>query len=54
MTDRELVMMLLEKFSDTQRILVNEFNYIEVENRFVGEDLIFDFDSDGNLISIGS
>lgn len=47
-------MMLLERISDTQRILVDEFDSIEVENRFVGENIIFEFDVEDHLISIGS
>lgn len=53
MTDKELVHILLSRLT-SQPITSEKENYVEIENACYGEDIVFEFDKDGNLTSIYS
>lgn len=55
MTDREALDQIL-KHLDTkkQSIYANEATYVEIENSCYGEDIVFEFDENGNILSIYS
>lgn len=52
MTDREMVLYLINRASNT--IEYEDPNNIEVNNFMYGENVSFEFDSDGNIICIYS
>ena len=53
MTDKELVHILLSRLA-SQPITSEKEDYVEIQNACYGEDIIFEFDKDGNLTSIYS
>lgn len=53
MTDKELVYTLLSRLT-SQSITSEKENYVEIQNACYGEDIVFEFDKDGNLTSIYS
>ena len=53
MTDRELIYTLLSRLT-SQSITSEKENYVEIQNACYGEDIVFEFDKDGNLTSIYS
>lgn len=53
MTDLEMVRALLAKVS-TCTIVVNQDVYIQAAGTYGSEDLVFEFDTDGNIIALGS
>lgn len=53
MTDKELVHILLSRLA-SQPIVSEKKDYVEILNACYGEDIVFEFDKDGKLISIYS
>lgn len=53
MTDKELVYNLLSRLT-SQPITSEKENYVEIQNACYGEDIVFEFNKDGNLTSIYS
>ena len=53
MTDKELVHILLSHLV-SQPITSEKKDYVEIQNACYGEDIVFEFDKDGNLTSIYS
>lgn len=54
MTDRELVYNLLSRLT-SQPITSEKEDYVEIKNAACyGEDIVFEFDKDGNLTAIYS
>lgn len=54
MTDKELVYTLLSRLT-SQSITSEKEDYVEIKNgALYGEDIVFEFDKDGNLTSIYS
>lgn len=55
MTDREALDQILEHLNgNLQSIVTDEATYVEIENAYLGEDIVFEFDKNGNILSIGS
>ena len=55
MTDREALDQILEHLNgNLQSIVCDEATYVEIENACLGEDIMFKFDKNGNILSIGS
>lgn len=55
MTDREALDQILEHLNgNVQSIVKDEATYVEIENYFYGEDIVFEFDENGNILSIYS
>lgn len=56
MTDREALDQILEHLNgNLQSIIRDEATYVEIENSYVGEeDIVFEFDENGNILSICS
>lgn len=50
MTDKELVHILLSHLA-SQPITSEREDYVEIQNAY-GEDIVFEFDKDGNLTAI--
>ena len=53
MTDKELVYNLLSRLT-SQPVTSEKEDYVEIQNACCGEDIIFEFDKDGNLTAIYS
>ena len=53
MTDKELVHILISRLA-SQPIISEKKGYVEIQNACYGEDIVFEFDKDGNLTSIYS
>lgn len=53
MTDKELVYNLLSRLT-SQPVTSEREDYVEIQNACYGEDIVFEFDKDGNLTSIYS
>lgn len=53
MTDKELVYNLLSRLT-SQPVTSKREDYVEIQNACYGEDIVFEFDKDGNLTSIYS
>lgn len=53
MTDKELVYNLLSRLT-SQPVTSEREDYVEIQNAYYGEDIVFEFDKDGNLTSIYS
>lgn len=53
MTDKELVYNLLSRLT-SQPVISEREDYVEIQNACYGEDIVFEFDKDGNLTSIYS
>ena len=54
MTDKELVYTLLSRLV-SQPVTSEKEDYVEIKNgALYGEDIVFEFDKDGNLVSIYS
>lgn len=53
MTDKELVYNLLSRLT-SQPITSEREDYVEIQNACYGEDIVFEFDKDGNLTAIYS
>lgn len=51
MTDKEIVCNLLSHLA-SQPITSEKEDYVEIQNACYGEDIVFKFDKDGNLIAI--
>lgn len=55
MTDREALDQILEHLNgNVQSIVKDEATYVEIENYSYGEDIVFEFDENGNILSIYS
>ena len=55
MTDREALDQILEHLNgNLQSIVTDEATYVEIENACLGEDIVFEFDKNGNILSISS
>jgi hypothetical protein len=55
MTDREALNQILEHLDKSlQPIITSTDVYVEIENACLGEDIVFEFDKNGNILSIGS
>lgn len=55
MTDREALNQILEHLDKSlQPIITSTDVYVEIENTCLGEDIVFEFDKNGNILSIGS
>ena len=55
MTDREPLAQILEHLNPAiQNIVTNDSTYVEIDNACWGEDIVFEFDGNGNILSIGS
>lgn len=53
MTDREALNQILEHLdTKKQSIYVNEPTYVEIENSCYGENIVFQFDENGKILSI--
>lgn len=53
MTDKELIYNLLSRLT-SQPITSEKEDYVEIQNACYGEDIVFEFDKEGNLTSIYS
>lgn len=53
MTDKELVYNLLSRLT-SQPVTSEREDYVEIRNACYGEDIVFEFDKEGNLTSIYS
>lgn len=53
MTDKELVYNLLSRLT-SQPVTSEKEDYVEIQNACCGEDIVFEFDKDGNLTAIYS
>ena len=51
MTDKEIVYNLLSRLA-SQPIISEKEDYVEIQNACCGEDIVFEFDKDGNLTAI--
>lgn len=51
MTDKELVHILLSHLA-SQPITSEREDYVEIQNACSGEDIVFEFDKNGNLTAI--
>lgn len=55
MTDREALDQILEHLNgNLQSIVSDKATYVEIENSCYGEDIVFEFDENGNILSIYS
>lgn len=55
MTDREALDQILDHLNgNLQSIVRDETTYVEIENSCYGEDIVFEFDENGNILSIYS
>ena len=57
MTDREQILNMLQTlqtFNPYNKIECTDNNYIEIQNCSMGENIVFEFDDLGNLVSISS
>lgn len=55
MTDREALDQILKHLNTKkQPIRANEATYVEIEDFCYGEDIVFEFDKNGNILSIYS
>lgn len=52
MTDREMLNVLLAHLG--RKIESNESQYVEIQNSVMGEDIVFEFDENGNITDIYS
>lgn len=52
MTDREMLNVLLAHLG--REIECNESQYVEIRNSVMGEDIVFEFDENGNITDIYS
>ena len=53
MTDKELICNLLSRLT-SQPVTSEKEDYVEIQNTCYGEDIVFEFDKEGNLTSIYS
>lgn len=53
MTDKELIYNLLSRLT-SQPVTSEKEDYVEIQNACYGEDIVFEFDKDGNLTSVYS
>lgn len=53
MTDKELIYNLLSRLT-SQPVTSEKEDYVEIQNACYGEDIVFEFDKEGNLTSIYS
>lgn len=53
MTDKELVHILLSRLA-SQPVTSEKEDYVKIQNACCGEDIVFEFDKDGNLTAIYS
>lgn len=55
MTDREALDQILEHLNgNLQSIISDKATYVEIENSCYGEDIVFEFDKNGSILSIYS
>lgn len=54
MTDKEIIIRGLPSRLASQPITSEKEDYVEIQDACYGEDIIFEFDKDGNLTSIYS
>lgn len=55
MTDREALDQILKHLNgNLQSIVTDEATYVEIDNLCYGEDIVFEFDKNGNILSIYS
>ena len=55
MTDREALDQILKHLNgNLQSVVTDEATYVEIDNLCYGEDIVFEFDKNGNILSIYS